>query len=64
MTVPAMQTSIISKPMFSPSLSQSVQMTKAWHCLTSFSSVRWPRKSEKTKHIKEGKRVSCRFKTS
>lgn len=38
--IPALQTSMISKPMFSPSLSQSVQMTKAWHCLTSFSSVR------------------------
>lgn len=36
---PALQTSMTSKPMFSPSRSQSVQMTSAWHCRISLSRV-------------------------
>lgn len=37
---PALQTCIISNPIFSPSLSQSVQITRYWAPLTSRSSVR------------------------
>lgn len=55
--IPALQTSMISKPMFSPSLSQSVQMTKAWHSLTSFSSVRYVRKKDREKESEERKNV-------
>lgn len=38
---PALQTCITSNPIFSPSRSQSVQMTRNWAVLISRSNVRW-----------------------
>lgn len=46
---PALQTWMISKPMFSPSRSQSVQITRAWHCWTSRSRVLWDEKTTQSK---------------
>lgn len=42
---PALHTWMISKPMFSPSRSQSVQITRAWHCWISRSRVLWEEKN-------------------
>lgn len=39
--LPVLHTWIISNPMFSPSLSQSVQITRAWHWRVSRSRVFW-----------------------